>query len=60
MKIVVFVCDSEGRHPVAGKVPKIVECPACLKVTEARAFIGICVYYRAWIKDFSVLAELIF
>ena len=27
---------------------------------EARAFIGICIYYRAWIKDFSVVAEPIF
>ena len=60
LKIVAFVCDSEGRPPVAEKVRKIVEWPACRNVTEARAFIGICVYYRAWIKDFSVVAEPIF
>ena len=60
LKIVAFVCDSEGRHPVAEKVRKIVEWPACRNVMEARAFIGICVYYRAWIKDFSVMAEPIF
>ena len=47
LKIVTFVCDSEGRHPVAEKVRKIVEWPACRNVTEARAFIGIWVYYRA-------------
>ena len=29
LKIVVFVCDSEGRHPVAEKVRKIVEWPSC-------------------------------
>ena len=60
LKIVAFICDSEGGHPVAEKVRKIVECPACRNVTEARAFIGICVYYRAWIKDFSPMAEPIF
>ena len=60
LKRVAFVCHSEGRHPVAEKVQKIVEWPACRNVTEARAFIGICVYYRAWIKDFSVVAEPIF
>ena len=60
LKIVAFVCDSEERHPVAEKVRKIVEWPACQNVTEARAFIGICVYYRVWIKDYSVVAEPIF
>ena len=60
LKIVAFVCDSEGRHPVAEKVQKNVEWPAWRNVTEARAFIGICIYYRALIKDFSVVAELIF
>ena len=60
LKIFTFVGDSEGGHPVAEKVRKIVEWPARLKVTEARALIGICVYYRAWIKDFSLVAEPIF
>ena len=36
------------------------EWPACLNVTEARAFIVICTYYRTWIKDLSVVAEPIF
>jgi hypothetical protein len=39
---------------------KIIKWLACRNVTEARAFIGLCVYYRAWIKDFSVVAEPIF
>src|SRR5205085_12588590 len=60
LKIVAFICDSEGRHPDMEKVRKIVEWPACRNVTVARAFIGICVYYRAWIQDFSVVAEPIF
>ena len=57
LKIVAFFCDSKGRHPVAEKVRKIVEWPACCNVTEARALLGICVYYCAWIQDFSVVAE---
>ena len=45
---------------MAEKVRKIVKWPACRNVTEAKAFIGICVYYRTWIKDFSLVAEPIF
>ena len=60
LRIVTFVCDSEGRHPDTEKVRKIVEWPACHSVTKARALIGMCVYYRAWIQDFSVVAEPIF
>ena len=55
--MVAFVCNSEGRQTVAEKVRKIVEWPACQNVTQARALIGISVYYRAWIKDFLVVAE---
>ena len=57
LTIVAFVCDSEGRHPVAEKVQNIVEWPACQDITEDRAFAGICVYYHAWIKAFLVVAE---
>ena len=60
LKIIVLVCDSKGRHPVAEKVRKILEWPACRNVTEARAFIGMGVSYRAWNEDFSVVAEPIF
>ena len=52
LKIIAFVCDSEGRYPVMQQVQKIVEWPACRIATQARAFIGICVYYCPWIKDF--------
>ena len=60
LRIVAFVCDIEGRHPKAEKVTKVVQRPPCHSVTEAKAFIGLCVYYRAWIRDFSVVAEPIF
>ena len=29
-------------------------------MTDVRAFIGLCVYYRIWIRDFSVIAEPLF
>ena len=60
LKKVAFVCDCEGRHPVAEKVPKIVVWPACRNITEARAIIRICVYYSAWIKGFLVVPVPIF
>src|SRR5947209_14344340 len=60
LRIVAFVCDAEGLHPEAEKVRKVVEWPPCRSVTEAKAFIGLCVYYRAWNRDFSVVAEPIF
>jgi len=58
--IVGYACDYDGRHPEAAKVAKIVDWPPCLNITEARAFIGVCVYYRPWIRDFSVIAKPIF
>ena len=47
IKIVGFVCGAEGRSPDNAKVIKILEWKACLDIGEARAFIGVCVYY--WI-----------
>lgn len=60
LKIVGFVCDVNGRHPDHEKVIKIVMWPDCRNVTEARAFMGICVYYRIWIEGFSIIAQPIF
>jgi hypothetical protein len=55
-----FVCGAEGRSPDNAKVIKILEWKPCLDIGEARAFIGVCVYYWIWIKDFSVIAEPIY
>ena len=60
LKIVGYVTDSEGRHPETTKVKKILEWKPCESVTDARAFIGVCVYYRIWIKDFSRIASPIY
>lgn len=57
LKIVAFICDSKDRHPVVEMLWKIMERPACRNFMEARAFIGISIYYRAWIKDILLVAE---
>ena len=60
INVVGFVCGAEGRSPDTAKVIKILEWKACTDVSEARAFIGVCVYYRIWVKDFSIVAEPIY
>lgn len=57
IKIVGYVCDSEGRHPDTGKVIKILEWPPCEDILSVRAFLGVCVYYRIWIRDFTIVAK---
>lgn len=42
------------------KVQRIVDWPACRSITEAKSFIGLCVYCRLWIAEFSLVAEPIF
>ena len=60
LKIVGFICGPDGRLPEATKVLKIVEWPACCSIEEARAFIGICVYFRLWIEGFAIVAAPIY
>ena len=60
IKIVGFVCDFHGRRPEGSKIIKILEWRPCHDVTSARAFIGVCVYYRVWIENFALVAAPIF
>jgi len=60
IKIVAYVCGIDGRTPKDAKIRKITGWPACMDLTDVRAFLGICVYYRIWIKDFSTIAEPLF
>jgi hypothetical protein len=55
-----MVCDSKGRHPEVKKVQKIVDWPMPRNIKEARRFVGIAVYYRIFIVEFSVIAAPIF
>ena len=45
INVVGFVCRAEGRTLDIAKVIKILEWKPCLDIGEARAFIGVCVYY---------------
>ena len=60
INIVGFICGAEGRSPDNAKVIKILEWKPCLDIGEAQAFIGVCVYYQIWIKDFSIIVEPIY
>lgn len=55
-----FVCDEDGRHPASDKIIKILKWTRCNNITEARAFIGICVYFRVFIKDFTLITNPIY
>ena len=57
LKVVAYICGEQGRSPKEVKMKKIEDWPTCKNVTDVRAFIGLCVYYRIWIMDFSVIAE---
>jgi len=60
IKIVSFVCGAEGRTSDCAKVIKILKWKPYADIGEARAFIGVCVYYRIWIKDFSTITKPIY
>lgn len=60
LKIVAFMCGKDGRKPDPIKIDKITKWGPCRDLTDARAFIGLCVYYRVWIKDFAKIAAPIY
>ncbi len=60
IKIVGYICDADGRYPDTFKVLKILDWPECTDVTSARAFMGVCVYYRIWVKNFVQVASPIY
>ena len=60
ISIVGFVYGAKGQSLDSAKVIKILEWKPCTDVSKARAFIGVCVYYRIWIKDFFIVTELIY
>ena len=60
MKVVAYIWGEKGRSPEEVKMKKIEDWPPCKNVTDVRAFIALCVYYRIWIKDVSVIAEPLF
>ena len=57
LKAVGFLCDDKGQHPVPGKVIKIGQWRDCQNPKEVRAFLGRCVYYRIWLRNFGIVAK---
>jgi len=58
--LVGFLCDADGRRPDPEKTKKILDWPIPRNTKEARGFIGLAVYYRMFIKGFSLIAIPIF
>ncbi len=54
------MCDIEGRYPDIVKIIKILEWIHYNNVSEARVFIGVCVYFHIWIRDFAIVAVAIY
>jgi len=56
VKVVGYICDKDGRHPEAKKVEKVLNWPEPKNASDVKGFIGLCVYYRIWIKCFALIA----
>ena len=56
LKIVGYIYDIEGRRFDIAKIIKILEWKKSENVSEAKIFIGICVYYRIQIEEFAIIA----
>ena len=57
IKMVGYICDGEGRRPDSLKIIKVTEWPPCRDKRDIKAFLGLCVYYRIWIENFSEMTE---
>ena len=53
LKVVAYICGEKGRSTKDVKMNKIEDWPPYKNVTDVRVFIGLCVYYRIWIRDFQ-------
>ena len=59
-KIVDFVCDLNDRFSETTKMIKILKWSSCRNVSEIRAFIEVCVYYKIWIMNFVIIVVFIY
>ncbi len=60
LRVIDFVCDVEKRHSDTTKIIKILNWSLCQNAVDARDFIEICVFYRIFIVDFVIIAQLIY
>ena len=58
--VIRFVCDYDDWHSETVKITKIIEWSSYTNIIKMRAFIEICMYYWIWIKNFTVIAQLIY
>jgi len=58
--IVGYVSDQDGRRPEPKTTQRINDWPTPRSIKEARAFIGIAVFYRIFIEGFCLIAAPIF
>ncbi len=51
------IVNKNGTRPDPCNVSKILGWKKCSNVTETKSFLGLCSYYRKWVKDFSAIAH---
>jgi predicted aspartyl protease len=51
-----YVVSGAGVEPEPEKIAAVVDWPVPRSLTEVRAFLGLCSYYRKWIRDFASIA----
>ncbi|GBG81463.1 hypothetical protein CBR_g32453 [Chara braunii] len=53
-----FVCNEKGRRPDVKKTDKILEWSVPFQsITDVRSFLGICGFWRSFVKDFATKTE---
>jgi hypothetical protein len=60
LRVIGFIYDILGRYPDIFKMIKIVKWLFPNDVTEARAFIRVAIYYKVFVKNFAIIAALIY
>jgi hypothetical protein len=60
LRVMGFIYDALRRHPNIFKIIKIVKWPLPNNVAETRAFIKMTVYYRVFVKNFTLIAAPIY
>jgi hypothetical protein len=59
-RVIKFIYDILGRYSDTFKIIKIIKWPLPNNIAEARIFIKVTVYYKVFVKNFAVIAALIY
>jgi hypothetical protein len=60
LRVIEFIYDILKRYPDIFKMIKIVKWFSPNNVTEVKAFIKVIIYYRIFVKNFAIIAALIY